>query len=75
MSDEEREHVGRSTLDTIRIVLAVLIGVALGAFAVDNRDKTKVHYLFGDTQAPLIVVLVVAAVAGALIAALLRRHH
>jgi uncharacterized integral membrane protein len=72
--NDEHEHVEepRSVLDTARLVLAGVVALLLVAFAIDNRHDTRVGYLFGETEAPMIVVLVVAAVAGALVGALLR---
>jgi uncharacterized integral membrane protein len=56
----------------------VLIAV-IAAVAIDNSDDTRIGFVFGDVSAPLFVVLILAAIVGALIGWLLlhrpRRHH
>ena len=59
-----------------RIVVAVVLIVVIAAVAIDNRDDTRIGYVFGDVNAPLFVVLVAAAVVGAIIGWLLvHRPH
>ena len=61
--------------DVAHWVPAILLSVLVVAFALANTESTRVDYVFGDTEAPLIVVLLATAVVGALIAALLRRRR
>ena len=64
----ERESVTRrSGQHTARVVVGVIILVVLVALVVDNRDDTRIGYVFGDAEAPLFVVLIAAAVLGALL--------
>jgi uncharacterized integral membrane protein len=60
-----------------RIALAVVLLITIAAVAIDNSDDTRIGYVFGDVTAPLFVVLILAAIVGALIGWLLlhRPHH
>jgi uncharacterized integral membrane protein len=59
-----------------RIVVAVVLVAVIAAVAIDNRDDTRIGYVFGDVNAPLFVVLIAAAIAGAIIGWLLmHRPH
>jgi uncharacterized integral membrane protein len=64
---------------TARVVIGVLLLVVLVAVVVDNKDDTQVGYVFGDFEAPLFVVVIVAAIIGALVGWLIlhrpRRHR
>lgn len=73
----DRGHAdgGRSAGDVARLVPAVVLVIAVVAFALANTEKTEVNFLFTETRAPLILVLLATAVVGALIGALLRRRH
>jgi len=42
------------------VVLAVLITL----FAVTNLDEVKVHWIFGSSRAPLIIVIVISLLVG-----------
>lgn len=78
MADDEHRSDGVGAGDLARLIPVVVLVVALGAFAAANTEKTKIDYVFGDTSAPLILVLLATAVVGALIAGLLRfrnKHH
>jgi uncharacterized integral membrane protein len=76
-TSSESGHGRFTTGEVVRFVVAAAIVVVLVAFCIANTDDTKVDYLVGDNTFPLVVVMVLSAVAGALIAALLRRrrHH
>ncbi len=54
-----------------RIVGLVLAGVILLALLLDNRQSVTIGYVIGDVKAPLIVVLAVTAVLGAIVGRLL----
>ena len=60
-----------------RIAVAIVLLALIAALAIDNRDDTRIGYVFGDVNAPLFVLLIVAAVIGAIIGWLLlhRPHH
>jgi len=63
----------RDTSDTIRLVVIGILVLVLAALVIDNTDDVPIGYVFGDTDMPLVVVILVSAVLGALIAWLLRR--
>ena len=71
----ERQHDGRAIA---RFVLIAGIIVILVLVALDNTDDVRVGYVFGDANAPIWMVLVLAAVAGVIIGWLVkhrpRRH-
>ena len=60
------------------LVGAVVIGLLLAAFVLQNTDNTPVTWLFFDADAPLWLVIVLSAVAGAVLGqvatAVLRRR-
>ncbi len=59
----------------IRHLPAALLVVVLVAFAVDNRHKVPIGFVFTDKSVPLVFVLLATAVIGALVGALLRRRR
>ena len=63
----------RDTSDTIRLVVIGILVLVLAALVIDNTDDVPIGYVFGDTDMPLVVVILVSAVLGALIAWLFRR--
>ena len=79
MNDHDDDHrlEGPTVGQLIRWIIAAAIVVAIVAVALDNRDDVQLGYVVGDASAPLWIALVGAAVAGAIIAFLLRhrRHH
>ncbi len=54
-----------------KFVAAALVAVALVAFVVQNTDSTPVQWFFIDRSAPLWLIIVVSAVAGALLSEIL----
>lgn len=68
MSDDTR-----SPARTAKTVVGALLLVMLTLFVVFNTEDVPVSFVFGDDkQVPLIVVLVVTAAVGALLAELFR---
>jgi len=59
--------------DLVRHLPAAIVALVLIAFAIDNRRKVTVGFIFTDKRVPLVFVLVATALIGALIGALLRR--
>jgi uncharacterized integral membrane protein len=53
--------------NTARLVVALVIFAALVAFAIDNSDSVKVGFVFTEKKVPLIWVLLVTAVLGAIL--------
>lgn len=68
MDDEVREYaaeVHRHDAWVItKWVVIVAIVIAFVAVALDNRDDVRVGYAFGDVEAPIWLVLLVAAAVG-----------
>ena len=63
MNDKlERQGSGRG-----RLVIAIIVLVILVAFVIANTRSVKVSFLFTDRRPPLIFVLVVTAIIGALL--------
>jgi uncharacterized integral membrane protein len=80
MAEEEHQYdhpIAHDAARTVKLALAVVLVIGIVALALDNRDKTRVGWVFGDGTEPLWVVLVGAAVAGAMIGALVthRTRH
>jgi uncharacterized integral membrane protein len=69
MAERQDSVERRSPAQIARIALAVILLAVGVAVVVDNR-VTRIGYIFGDIEAPLIVVLLLAVV-GALIGWLL----
>ena len=61
----------RDKQELARIVGLVLAVAVLLALMLDNRQSVTIGYVVGEVKAPLIVVLVVAAVLGGLVARLI----
>jgi uncharacterized integral membrane protein len=55
-----------------RIIASTVVVFALVAFILDNRQSVRVGFVLTEQEAPLIWVLLVTAVLGALAAYLLR---
>lgn len=74
VSEESTESTGLAT-----VVTAAVVAIGLIAFIVQNRSDTEVSWLFIDGTWPLWVVIVIAAVAGAVLSEvvgwLLRRRR
>ena len=64
----------RDAAQIFRLVLVLLIVAVLVAFAVDNREDVRIGYVVGDTEAPVWIVLVAAAICGVIIGWLLRHR-
>lgn len=58
----------------VRLVVVTVLVVAVVALALDNRDDARLGYVVGDAQAPTWIVIVAAAVAGAVVGSLLRHR-
>jgi uncharacterized integral membrane protein len=59
---------------TSKTVAAVAVAILLIAFGLSNRDDVPIDWLVGTTDTPLIVVIVVSALLGALIGGLAVRR-
>lgn len=56
----------------IRFVVIAAVAVMIVAVAADNRDDVRLGYVFGDSSAPLWLVIVVAVAVGLVLGWLLR---
>ncbi len=65
MADEELSEKEGAIAGLGTVVGAAVVAIALAAFVVQNTDDTPVQWLFVDRSAPLWVVIVISAVAGA----------
>lgn len=54
----------RSRSELARTALWVVLAVLITLFAVFNVDSVKVHWIFGSSEVPLIVVIVVSLLVG-----------
>ena len=82
MRNDVEEHTAavhrRDAAKIFRWLIVAAIVVAIVVVARDNRRDTRVGYAFGDTQAPIWVVILVAGLAGMVVGWLIRhrpRHH
>ena len=65
---ERSPEARRSRRDSARTVTIALLGVLLALFAVLNRGDVQVDWIVGSGRAPLIIVIAISVVLGALIA-------
>jgi lipopolysaccharide assembly protein A len=49
---------------TPKMVVSAVLLVAVIAFVLDNTDKVQIGYVFGESDIPLIIVLLVVLVVG-----------
>jgi uncharacterized integral membrane protein len=63
---------GRSTVATVGLAVAAIFFVW---FALANLSKVKINFWIYDRSEPLILVILIAGLLGALIGALLMRHR
>jgi uncharacterized integral membrane protein len=70
--DGAEEKGGRSMVATVGLAVAAIFFVW---FALANLSKVKINFWIYDRSEPLILVILIAGVLGALIGALLMRHR
>jgi uncharacterized integral membrane protein len=58
-----------------KTIAAVAVAVLLIAFGVSNDDEVPIDWLVGTTDTPLIVVILVSALLGAILSALAFRRR
>ena len=56
-----------------KTIAAVAVAILLIAFGLSNRNDVAINWLVGTTDTPLIIVIVVSAVLGAILGAALVR--
>jgi len=64
-SSQARPTRGKGEL--ARTGALVLLAVLITLFAVFNLDEVKVHWIFGSSKAPLIIVIVISLIVGAVL--------
>ena len=70
MSDElNNQRISKTGI--AKFIGAALVALALVAFVVQNTDSTPVQWLFVDRSAPLWLIIVISAVAGAILSEVL----
>ncbi|MGV3487876.1 MAG: LapA family protein [Tuberibacillus sp.] len=53
------------------LILAISLALIIAVFSVMNVESVTFHYIFGETQWPLILIIIVSALMGALFTGLL----
>lgn len=71
MADEPLVEKEKESTGLVTVISAAVIAVALIAFIGQNRDDTEVSWLFIDGTWPLWLVIVIAAVLGAVLSEVL----
>ncbi len=66
MADEERSR-GQQRAWSAKTITFGGVAIVLVWFALINRDSVRVSWIFGNSEVPLIWVIVFSALAGALI--------
>lgn len=76
--DEVGQHAAavhrRDMAQGLRLLVVAAIVVALVLVGLDNRSDVRVGYVFGDSSAPVWIVVVAAAAAGVVVGWLLRHR-
>jgi uncharacterized integral membrane protein len=65
-SPSRPQRGGRSRSEQVRLVLAAVLGGLTVAFALLNTSDVAVNWIFGTFSTPLIVVILVSLLVGAL---------
>ena len=76
MPDDSEPRGSRNSRDsgnTAKVVGIIVLVVVLAAFVIDNHQSVKVGFVVHDFEVPLIFVLVITAIVGALIDRLWQR--
>jgi len=58
-----------------RSVVAITLAVLITLFAVRNLEDVKVHWIVGTSETPLIIVIVVSAIVGGVLALYAERRR
>lgn len=78
MDDEVELHSGavhrRDAARAVRLLIALAFAVVIVLLALDNRDDTRVGYLWDHATFPLWAVIVGSAVGGVIVGWLLRHR-
>ena len=72
-SEPRESRDSRDSRSTAKLVGIVALIVVLAAFVIDNHQSVKVGFVVHDFEVPLIFVLIITAIVGALIDRLWQR--
>lgn len=72
---DEGGTTGRSVGSIIKLVLWVAVLAVLVVFAVSNRQKANVDWIFTETETALWVVIAISTVAGAVLGYITARRR
>ena len=61
--------------DRARVIAAAVLGAVFALFAVLNSQSVRVHWIVTTTSMPLIVVIVLGGLVGALVLGLITWRH
>ena len=64
---DDRNASERDSANMVRLGIAAVLVIAVIAFVVDNIDSVKVGFVFTDKKIPLIWVLLITLVIGAVL--------
>jgi uncharacterized integral membrane protein len=73
MADEPKPAAGRE--NQTRLIVSVVVAVLVLIFAIQNRHKVSVEFLFLDIETRMIWVIILSAIAGAIAGWLVRRSR
>jgi uncharacterized integral membrane protein len=62
----KRRSGGPFAKENRRLMLGLVVGAVIAAFAIVNLDKVRVDWVFAETDTPLIVVIAFSFVLGAI---------
>lgn len=66
-AQQPEQRTPRNRRETARTAVLVVLAVLITLFAVFNLKEVKVSWIFGSSQAPLIVVIVISLLVGILL--------
>lgn len=76
MASTHADHTDlRSRAEMIKVAVAAVVLVLLVLFGIVNSDEVAVDLLVTTSEVPLILVIAISALAGAVIAALVRHRR
>lgn len=78
MAEEPVEYQAEAKIrrsQTARVLVVLIIAAALTALALDNMHDVSIGWVFGETVAPMVIVIVAAIIGGLVMGALMRRRR
>jgi uncharacterized integral membrane protein len=65
----------RKRREQARTLVAIALAILITLFAVLNTNEVKVHWIFGTSETPLIIVIAVSAIVGGVLALFVQRQR